>query len=125
MWFLIKMGKECDREDAARIDAALKKAPAVQKEAANARNEGNVGNAGNVSNDVSSAAGNASNDSNATGQIDKPNNVDGSGGEEQVGHRSLLNGNGTRDLLSAEEEQDKYPNKKFFKCGVGFLAWAL
>ena len=112
LWFLIEIGKPCDRKDAARIDAGLKKAPAVQKEAANARNEGNAGNAGNVSNDVSSAAGNASNDSNATGRIDKPNNVDhGSGGEEQAGHRSLLNGNGTRDLLSAEEEQDKYPNK--------------
>jgi hypothetical protein len=52
--------------------------------------------------------------------------VDGSGGEENRGGGSpLLNGNGTSDSLSAEEEQDKYPNKKFFKCGFGFLAWAL
>jgi hypothetical protein len=32
--------------------------------------------------------------------------------------------NGTSKLLSADEE-DKYPNKKFFKCGFGFIAWAL
>ena len=86
MWFLIEMGKECDREEAAKIDSAPKEAVAEKVTA----------------NDV------------------------GTGGEEQGegGPASVVVGIGTSDSFSAEEE-DRYPNKKFFKCGSGFVVWAL
>ena len=84
LWCLIEMGKECDREEAAKIDCAQKEAVAEMVTA----------------------------------------NSAGTGEEQGVGGPLLLDGIGTSDLLSVDEE-DRYPNKKFFKCGSGFIAWVL
>ena len=50
----------------------------------------------------------------------------GTGGEEQGegGPAPLVVGIGTSHSFSAEEG-DRYPNKKCFKCGSGFIAWVL
>jgi hypothetical protein len=56
------MGKECDREEATRIDAALKKV-AAEKAAANAMKESKTTNASNATNDATSAT-NATNNAN-------------------------------------------------------------
>ena len=83
MWFLIEMGKECDREEAAKIDSAPKEAVAEKVIANDAGNDEELGEGG-----------------------------------------PPLDGIGASNSLSADEE-DRYPNKKFFKCGAGFFAWAL
>ena len=78
------MGKECEREEAAKIDSAQKEAVA---EMATANDAGRTG-------------------------------------EEQGVGGPPLDGISTSNSLSADEE-DRYPNKMFFKCGSGFVAWAL
>jgi hypothetical protein len=87
LWCLIEMGKECDREEAEKIDSAPKEAVAEKVLTVN----------------------------------DK-----GTGGEEQGEGKPapVVAGIGTSNSFSAEEE-DRHPNKKFFKCGSGFIAWAL
>jgi hypothetical protein len=79
LWCLMEMGKESDREEAARIDAARKVAAAEE----------------------------------ATG-----NNA-GSDLEEQE------EGGGVDLVSDPLPTVDNYPDASFFKCGVGFLAWAL
>jgi hypothetical protein len=85
LWCLMEMGKECGREEAARIDAAQKVAAA--KKAAAAKE--------------------------ATG-----NNA-GSDLEEQE------EGGGVELVSDPWPAVDNYPDASFFKCGVGFRAWAL
>ena len=135
------MGKECDREEAARIDAALK--TTATENVTNVSNVSNVLNAlnvlnamnatTNVSNDCATNATNATNVSNANTGTSTSSEVSNQNASAAFAGTSVLNANaesvsndvnGTSDSLSADEE-DKYPNKKFFKCGFGFIAWAL
>ena len=131
LWCLIEMGKEYDREEAARIDTELKKVAGAEKATANAggivsianvqtsvvssNKDTNAGNSSSRSN--ANAAGSASNDLDSAGSLVIESSGGGGGDEQQ--------GGGTSDLLGADDEEDKYPNKKFFKCGPGFIAWAL
>ena len=71
LWCLVEMGKECDREDAAKIDSVANKANGDKLR-------------GGLVGDV----------------------------EEE------------REVLSLADNNN-YPDASFFKCGVGFLAWAL
>ena len=58
--------------------------------------------------------------------VEKVTANDAGTGEEQGegGPAPLVVGIGTSDSFS-EEEGDRYPNKKIFKFGSGFIAWAL
>ena len=76
LWCLIEMGKECDREEAAKIDSAQKEAVA-----------------------------------------EKATENDAGTDEEQGEGGPPLDGIGASNSLSADEE-DRYPNKTFFKCGA-------
>jgi hypothetical protein len=123
LWCLIEMSKECDREEAARIDAVLKQAVAEKVLAANATGT-SVSNVTNAGTSVSNATNAGTSVSNATNAVSVSNEIDSAGlvggREEQRGGGGPppLVGNGTRD-------EDGYPDKKFFQCGPGFLAWAL
>ena len=131
LWCLIAMGKECDREDAALIDAALKKA-AAEKAVANV-----LANAGrgvpNPATTMNAAVsnGNANVDHAANEAGTHESNIDSSvgfevetrGGGEQEGSQQLPSDN--PPLVPEEDDEDGYPDNTFFKCGPGFIAWAL
>ena len=119
------MGKECDRKEAARIDAALKKA-AAEKAAVNAMNVSNATNNATSATNATNATNNANVNAN-TGTSSSVSNENANAGTSVLDANAEIvsnDVNGTSDSLSADEE-DKYPNKKFFKCGFGFIAWAL
>ncbi len=125
LWCLIEMGKECDRKEAARIDAALKKA-AAEKAAVNAMNVSNATNNATSATNATNATNNANVNAN-TGTSSSVSNENANAGTSVLDANAEIvsnDVNGTSDSLSADEE-DKYPNKKFFKCGFGFIAWAL
>ena len=115
LWCLIEMKKECDREEGARIEAMLKNNNKKSAGAAKATiTDGALGNVLTDSNKDNAAA--------APGAGNKSNVDAGSGCcERGVEVHGTRGGGGP---LSADDE-DRYPDKTFFKCGVGFLAWAL
>ena len=83
LWCLVAMGKECDREDAAKIDSVAKKANGL------------------------------------CGLV-------GIEDEEGQSEGVLLTNLSSDSLLSSgDRESNNYADATFFKCGVGFLAWAL